>query len=60
MKVTASCGCIFCDLGIKPTKMKRQWVHYLRKQGKVFVCPLKGIKPMSDTDKRGVKGPRAS
>lgn len=56
-KVHPSCGCIFCDIGIEPIKMKRQFVHYIPKEGRLIVCSVKGIKPMSDTDKRRVKDP---
>ena len=54
IEVEESSGCIFCDIGIEPIKMKRQYVHYLSKKGKMIICPLKGIKPMSDSSKRGV------
>lgn len=40
-RVTPSSGCIFCDIGLEPTKMKRQYVHYIRKEGKIIVCPLR-------------------
>lgn len=47
MRVTPSCGCVFCDLGLRPTKMRggRQYIHYIRKEGKRVVCPIKGIRP---------------
>lgn len=52
-RVTPSSGCIFCDIGLEPIKMKRQYVHYISKQGKLVVCPLKGINSMGDPSKRG-------
>ena len=47
IEIEESSGCIFCDIGIEPIKMKRQYVHYIPKNGKLIVCPLKGIKPTS-------------
>ena len=54
VEVEPSSGCPFCDLGLEPIKMKRQYVHYISKKGKIVICPLKGIKPMSDPSKRTV------
>lgn len=41
--VELSSGCIFCDVGLKPTKMKRQYIHNIK--GRNIICPLQGIKP---------------
>mgnify|MGYP003653726715 CR=1 FL=1 len=34
---TTSCGCVFCDLGLEPVKLRRQYVHYSRRFG-IAVC----------------------
>lgn len=44
MNVEPSCGCVFCDIGLKPDKMKRQWIHYIPKEGRIVVCEVKGLK----------------
>lgn len=36
--------CIFCTLGLKPTKMKRQYVHHIPREGRIVVCMDSGIK----------------
>ena len=55
LDVDKSCGCIFCDFGLQPIKLKRQWIHYIKTKGARhrIICPIKGIKPMSDGSKRG-------
>ena len=35
-KVESSCGCIWCDLELPRTKMKRQYIHYI--DFKIYVC----------------------
>lgn len=53
-KVTPSCGCIFCDINIPVIKMRRQYIHRVDKGGwKTVVCPIQGIKPMSEGSKSG-------
>lgn len=44
---TAAQGCEFCQAGMKPVKLKRQYVHYLRRLGRVVVCKRAGLKPAS-------------
>lgn len=39
-RVTPSCGCIFCDIGLRPTKMKRQYIHYIKRERKLVVCAV--------------------
>jgi len=40
-------GCIFCRLGAEPTKLKRQWVHHIRREGRLVVCTTRDLKPGS-------------
>jgi hypothetical protein len=47
LKVTPSCGCVFCDLGLEPVKLRRRWVHHLPRQGKLIACDFKNLKPRS-------------
>jgi hypothetical protein len=47
IKVTPSCGCVFCDLGNEPVKLKRRWVHHVRREGRNIVCQAKMLKPGS-------------
>lgn len=47
MNVTPSCGCVFCDIGLKPVKMKRQWVHHIPSEGRIIVCEVAMLKPLS-------------
>ena len=44
VKVTPSCGCVFCDLNIRPTKMKRQWIHHIPSEGRIVVCKVFGVR----------------
>lgn len=37
--------CVHCEFGLKPVKMKRQWVHYFRDEGRIVVCEEAGLKP---------------
>jgi len=37
-------GCKYCKRGMKPVKMKRQYVHYLHNR-KIVVCTDQGYKP---------------
>lgn len=30
--------CIHCDFGLKPVRMKRQWIHHDRSTGQIAVC----------------------
>lgn len=53
--VHISCGCVFCDIGLKPVKLRRQYVHYDRRYG-IAVCHARELQPMSDDSKR-VSGP---
>lgn len=50
---TTSCGCVFCDIGLVPIKLRRQYVHHVRKYGKFIICPVQGIKLMSQDIKPG-------
>lgn len=27
-RVEDSCGCVFCDIGLTPTKVTKGWVHF--------------------------------
>jgi thioredoxin-related protein len=38
MIVEKSCGCIWCDLGFERTKLKRNFIHYIKY--KIHVCTL--------------------
>lgn len=53
----SSCGCVFCDINLKPIKLRRQWVHHIRREGRFVVCPIKGIKPMDKDRKSGSSDP---
>jgi hypothetical protein len=37
--------CEFCEAGMKPVKLKRQYVHHLRRLGRVVVCQRHILKP---------------
>lgn len=37
--------CTLCQSGLRPTKMKRQWVHYVERR--IIVCDEAGVKPQS-------------
>jgi len=39
-----SCGCVFCDLGLEPVKLRRRWVHHIPKEGKLIACPVRNLK----------------
>jgi hypothetical protein len=43
--VEASCGCIYCDLKLKPVKLRRRWVHHFPALGQNIACTAKGLKP---------------
>lgn len=38
-------ACIHCACGRQPVKMRRQWVHYFRHEGRIVVCTDAGLKP---------------
>jgi hypothetical protein len=38
IKVTPSCGCVFCDMDLAPTKLRHQWVHHIPSEGRNVVC----------------------
>ena len=42
-----SCGCIYCDLNLKPVKLRRRWVHHFPKTGISVACMVKNLKPRS-------------
>ena len=44
---TPSSGCVFCDLDLPPEKMKRQWIHHIPSEGRIIVCEVKNLKPLS-------------
>jgi hypothetical protein len=37
--VTPSCGCVFCDLKLKPTLCTDGWFHLLP-DGRTIPCPI--------------------
>jgi hypothetical protein len=37
--------CSHCDLGLAPTKLKRQWVHHSPATGRIIVCTAHDLKP---------------
>jgi hypothetical protein len=37
--VTPSCGCVFCDLRLKPTRCTDGWFHLLS-DGRTIPCPI--------------------
>jgi hypothetical protein len=37
-RVTPSCGCVFCDLGLEPDWIDAQPVHFLRKENRYVEC----------------------
>jgi hypothetical protein len=39
--------CMHCACGLQPVKLKRQWVHYFRDEGRIVVCTDAGLKPLS-------------
>lgn len=43
-KTNATTGCEYCDAGHRAVKLKRQWVHYLRRLGRTVVCEAKTLK----------------
>ena len=45
--LTISCGCVFCDVGHEPVRLRRRWVHHLRGTGRLIVCNYKNLKPQS-------------
>jgi hypothetical protein len=47
IKVTPSCGCVFCDLGLKPAKLRRRWVHHSKRTGQIVACDAMNLKPRS-------------
>lgn len=47
IKVTPSCGCVFCDLGLAPDKLRRRWVHHIPKEGRLVMCEFRNLKPRS-------------
>jgi hypothetical protein len=46
-EVLSSSGCVFCDIGLKPDRMKRQWVHHIPREGRIVVCQVVGLKRSS-------------
>jgi len=38
IKVTPSCGCVLCDLGIERVKLRRRFVHHFPEKGRTIVC----------------------
>ncbi len=48
IRVTPSCGCIFCDLNFRPAKLRRRWVHHFPRQGRLIACAAKNLKPGSN------------
>jgi hypothetical protein len=38
-EVTTSCGCVFCDLKLEPTRCTDGWFHLL-KEGRTIPCPV--------------------
>jgi len=51
IKVHPSCGCVFCDIGLKPTKLRRQYVHHIKREGRFVICKVNGIKPTMDLER---------
>lgn len=38
IRVTPSCGCVFCDMGLLPDWVCTQPAHYLPKEGRYIEC----------------------
>ena len=38
-------ACVHCAAGLEPVKMKRQWVHHFRGDGRIAVCTDRNLKP---------------
>jgi hypothetical protein len=38
-------ACVHCAAGLEPLKMKRQWVHHFRGDGRIVVCADRNLKP---------------
>jgi hypothetical protein len=38
-------ACVHCVAGLKPVKMKRQWVHHFSGDGRITVCADRHLKP---------------
>jgi hypothetical protein len=47
IKVTPSCGCVFCDLDLKPERLRRRWVHHIPAEGRLVPCDFRNLKPGS-------------
>lgn len=45
--VMPSRGCVFCDLGLKPDKLRRRWVHHIPSEGRLIACDAMNLKPRS-------------
>jgi len=43
--IPISCGCVFCDIGIEPVRLRRNWVHHIRGSGRLIRCNFKNLKP---------------
>jgi hypothetical protein len=39
--------CPHCAAGLKPVKMRRQWIHHDRRTGEIAVCEAMALKPGS-------------
>jgi hypothetical protein len=39
-------ACSHCAAGLEPVKMKRQWVHHFRGDGRIAVCTDRNLKPV--------------
>jgi len=38
-------ACVHCAAGLEPVKMRRQWVHHFRGDGRIAVCADRNLKP---------------
>ena len=38
-------ACVHCAAGLEVVKMKRQWVHHFRGNGRIAVCADRNLKP---------------
>ena len=43
--------CECCLMGMKPIKMKRQWVHYFPLKGRIIICNQEGLTSQLKCDK---------
>jgi hypothetical protein len=39
--------CPLCDVGHRPDKMRRQWIHHFPQIGRLIVCEAMALKPQS-------------